>query len=185
MKTGPINAAHFFPGEEDFYFDRQMERDKRNFESTENWIYLGADIRDNLYSKVGITTGNLQSRSYSSAMPNYYLFCAFKAEIPTSKAHLEIVENDILANLDSQFGQHFRMRHTESGLLSECYYGIEFKYIFQAVHQIIYYRHPNSFIRVLHEDYFENPIGSTVKCEFNERVVKDKKNWESLILQAD
>ena len=185
MKIGPINADHFFLREKDFDLQRQMERDQINFESTENWIYLGADIRDNLYSKIGITTGNLQSRSYSSAMPNYYLFCAFKAEIPTSKAQLEMVENDILANLDIQFGQQLRMRHAESGSLSECYYGVEFKYIFHAVHQILYYRHPNSFGKVVYEDVFENPIGSTVRCEFNEKVVNNKKYWESLILQAD
>ncbi|QIL84332.1 hypothetical protein G7047_30400 (plasmid) [Diaphorobacter sp. HDW4A] len=185
MIIRPINADHLYPGVEDFELDRQMERDKRNFESTENWIYLGADIRDIFYSKVGITTGNLQSRSYSSAMPNYYLFCAFKAEIPTSKARLELVENDILANLDNQFGQQFRMCHAESGTLSECYYGVEFKYIFQAVHQIIYYRHPNAFTRILCEDDYGNAIGSRVRCEFNEVVVKNKKYWESLILQAD
>ena len=185
MIIRPINADHLYPGVEDFELDRQIERDKRNFESTENWIYLGADIRDIFYSKVGITTGNLQSRSYSSAMPNYYLFCAFKAEVETSKAQLEVIESDILANLDDQFGEHLRMRHAESGMLSECYYGVEFKDIFQTVHHIIYYRHPNRFTRVQYEDNFENPIGSLVKCEFNEKVVKNKKYWESLILQDD
>jgi hypothetical protein len=50
----------------------------KSFESAERWLYLGADATNASFARIGITMGDLRSRSYSSANPNYYLFCAFK-----------------------------------------------------------------------------------------------------------
>lgn len=76
------------------------ERDQRNFESLTKWLYLGADLKDSRFAKVGLTMDDLASRSYSSANPNYYLFCAFKCRDNITKAEIENIERSAFEYLE-------------------------------------------------------------------------------------
>ncbi len=111
-----------------------MERDRINFESPNKWLYVGADCRNLNFAKIGITMNDLRSRSYSSANPNYYLFCAFQCEQSTTKEQLERIEQCALIYLDDVFrydnGLTKRACHFESGYLSECYYDVDFEDFF-------------------------------------------------------
>lgn len=77
----------------DFKTAAVMERDRINFESPNKWLYVGADCRNLNFAKIGITMNDLRSRSYSSANPNYYLFCAFQCQQSTTKEQLEVLNS--------------------------------------------------------------------------------------------
>ncbi|HCD4537500.1 TPA: hypothetical protein NBQ86_002512, partial [Enterobacter hormaechei] len=79
------------------------ERNKKDFESLTKWLYLGADIKDSGFAKVGLTMDDLSSRSYSSANPNYYLFCAFKCRDDLTKTEVEKIERSTLEYLERVF----------------------------------------------------------------------------------
>lgn len=49
---------------DDYKLASVLERDRADFESTNIWFYVGADYRDSRFAKVGITMGDLRSRSY-------------------------------------------------------------------------------------------------------------------------
>lgn len=145
-----------------------QERDKANFESPNNWIYLGADIRNACYAKVGLTMGDLSSRSYSSANPNYHIFCAFQCYLSTSVEQLKGIEEGALAYLDIMF-PHCRAYHYESQVLSECYYDVSFKDFFISLHNYLHDYHLNNFMTDQHLNEMDENDGYTLSMLFNPR----------------
>ncbi|ECO7278095.1 hypothetical protein FXO89_23090 [Salmonella enterica] len=138
------------PEDADYKQEAIHERDKANFESLEKWVYLGADIRNPSYAKIGITMGDLTKRSYSSANPNYYLYCAFKCQSYLKKEQLKEIEKDVLKYLDSVYcwedDRTKRVPHYESGILSECYFDIEFAEFFEDLHSYLLQTHIRHFV---------------------------------------
>lgn len=153
-----------------------MERDKLNFESRSIWLYVGADYSNARYAKVGITMGDLASRSYSSANPRYFLFCAFQCYHNTTKEELERIEGDALAYLDDVFkednGQTKRARHFESQRLSECYYDINFEEFFACLHDYLWENHIRYFQTCDYVDEGDTDCvyGGVLSWIFNPRV---------------
>src|SRR5580700_10817336 len=96
---------------------------RKDFESSTNWLYLGANAVHVNFAKIGLTMGDLSSRSYGSVDPNYYLFCAFKSKHNISNIELKNMENNILYKFENLYknddGSTKRLRHYESERLSE------------------------------------------------------------------
>ncbi|WP_146749210.1 hypothetical protein [Paracidovorax anthurii] len=159
-------------------------KSKENFESTEKWLYLGANDRDRAFAKVGITMGNLTTRSSSSESPGYYLFCAFKCVNNITKNQLESIEEDALSHLEGVFrhsdGSIKRALHYESEYISECFFEVDFLDFFRALHYHLYKNHRNDFMPC----GFENDEGEFLDCEFNPRISRDEINrYIRMILQ--
>ncbi|MFM5727890.1 hypothetical protein ACET8R_15100 [Aeromonas veronii] len=169
--------------DDDYKMAAVMERDKVNFESPNIWFYVGADSRDPSFVKVGITMGDLRSRSYSSANPNYHLFCAFQCYHHTTKSQLESIETGALAYLDDLFPNH-RARHWESQHLSECYYNIDFEKFFSCLHDYLLDNHHRNFQTAAFENEIGVEEGYALAWEFNPRLSpKVKSRFRSLILR--
>ena len=161
---------------------------KENFESTEKWLYLGSNARDSGFAKVGMTMGNLTTRSSSPENPSYYLFCAFKCRHNITKSELKDLEADALSYLGSVFvhpdGSSKRAKHHESELISECFYDVDFHEFFRELHSYIYENHRNYFTisGFENEDGFDE--GEFVDCEFNSRMSRNEINsYIRMILQ--
>lgn len=95
--------------DDDYKMAAVMGRDKENFESSNIWFYVGADCRNPSFAKVGITQGDLRSRSYSSANPNYHIFCAFQCTQDTTNAQLKSIERNALGKV---LTSHLAQKHT-------------------------------------------------------------------------
>lgn len=168
------------PADADYKMEWLYNRDKENFESTDKWIYLGADAQNPTFAKVGITMGDLASRSYSSANPNFYLFCAFQCVQSTTKSQLEEIERSAHCYLDRVFtksdGSTKRVRHFESGRMSECYYDVDFNYFFQCLHDFLYENHSRFFS--ICGFYNDDDIleGDFLNCEFNRHIPLEQSN---------
>ncbi|HBH6890678.1 hypothetical protein QO199_24525 [Serratia bockelmannii] len=172
------------PVDADYKIEAIHQRNKEDFESLEKWLYLGADSKNAAYAKIGITTGNMASRSYSSVNPGYYLFCAFKCAASTTKAQLEDIERSVLHYLDGVFtkkdGTTKREYHFESRRLSECYYDIDFNELFWHLHHHLFEKHTNHFI----VGYLDGYAGDFLDCEFNPTFSLEKKiSYIKMILQ--
>lgn len=144
---------------------------RENFESTHKWLYLGANSRDIEFAKVGITLGDLTTRSSSSESPGYYLFCAFKCRSNISKSQLEEIEKSALSYLEGVFtyldGSTKRASHHDSGRISECFYDVDFLDFFGELHYYLYQNHCNYFMRVGFENEAGFDEGDFLDCEFN------------------
>lgn len=153
---------------------------KANFESTDKWLYIGADVKNNEFAKIGLTMGDLTTRSSSSGNPNYYIFCAFKCKHNITKAQLEKIERDTLEYLDSVFtnpdGSTKRELHAESGRISECFYNIDFIKFFNTSHYYLYENHCNHFILAGFENDAGFVEGEFLDCEFNKRMSRNEIN---------
>lgn len=164
---------------------------KNNYESLHGWIYLGADAKNKNFAKIGLTMGDLASRSYSSSNPNYYLFCAFKCKHDISKDKLEIIEGKILGKIEelhkNRDGSSARMRHYESGFLSECFDPVSFLDFFKDLHLEIYENHRNDFVTCeWWEDHSLESEGTFVDCIFNPKIsLKERNSYIRMILQYD
>ncbi|MFA4105751.1 hypothetical protein OQJ40_27095 [Serratia nevei] len=172
------------PADADYKMEAIHQRDKDNFESLEKWLYLGADSKNASYAKIGITMGNLASRSYSSCNPGYYLFCAFKCTARTTQAQLEDIERSVLDYLDGEFtredGTTKREPHFESGRISECYYDIDFNELFWHLHHHLFKKHTNHFIIGCLDGY----EGDFLDCKFSSSLSLEKqKSYIAMILQ--
>lgn len=146
---------------------------KLNFESTTKWLYLGTNTRDSQFAKVGITMGDLTSRSSSSESPGYHLFCAFKCRDNISRSELERIEQSALNHLEKLFtysdGSTKRASHHESERISECFYDVNFLDLFGELHYYLYENHCNYFIRSSFENNERGDEGDFLDCEFNRR----------------
>jgi hypothetical protein len=158
--------------DDDYKMAWVMKRDKSNFESKNNWVYLGADRRDSSFAKVGITTKGLETRSYSPANPNYYLFCAFQCYYNTTPEQLRHIERGAFNYLDRVFGLDKRGVHTESQRLSECYYGIDFEAFFIHLHDYLWNNHIQHFQSCSYVDNEDSSLvyGSLLSFQFNQLV---------------
>lgn len=146
---------------------------KENFESTDKWLYLGANARDSEFAKVGITMGDLTTRSSSSESPGYYLFCAFKCRNSITRSQLEEIEKSALNYLESLFvypdGSTKRALHHESERISECFYDVDFLDFFNELHYYLYQYHCNYFMLTVFENEARIDEGEFLDCEFNTR----------------
>lgn len=161
------SQAYDLPIPEDYKIATVMQHDKANYESSMIWLYLGAVERHPDFAKIGITMGDLSTRSSSSANPDYHLFCAFQCDQRTTKEQLESIEQSALNYLDNVFGQEKRARHKESQRLSECYYGINFTEFFLSLHDYLLDNHVRYFQTVgyYNDQGFEEAY--SLSCYFN------------------
>ncbi|MGE8681523.1 MAG: hypothetical protein ACN6PE_23155 [Achromobacter marplatensis] len=168
------------------YVEQELQRD---FESVEKWLYLGADSLDRTFVKVGMTVGDLRSRSYSSSRPSYFLFCAFKCKDKLSRADIKIIEKDVLSRIDwlhrNPDGSSKRMRHFESGAISECFSSVDFLEFYRDVHDAIYDHHRNNFVISGWVNEFGVEDGEFVDCIFNENTMNDYKAYMRKIIRYD
>lgn len=159
---------------------------KRNFESIEKWLYLGADAKNLNFAKIGITMGDLSSRSYSSGNPNYYLFCAFKCKYNLSQLELKNIEEDILMRFEEIYtnddGSTKRLKHYESDFSSECFYPVNFLEFFINLHLEIYQSHRNSFVICGFDDGFGGVDAEFIDCIFSPKI-GNKNKYIKMILQ--
>ncbi len=175
------------PVDADYKMEYIYERDKSNFESSYKWLYVGADARNPTYAKIGMTMGNLVSRSYSSANPGFYLFCAFQCDQSTTRAQLEQIERSVLRYLDDLFtdedGKTKRVCHFESGRISECYYDIDFESFFISLHEYLYRNHARYF-QFSGIESNGDIVGDYLDCEFNQHLSRKEINsYIRMILQ--
>lgn len=161
----------------------------RNLESTDKWLYLGADDLNNSFAKIGMTMGNLGSRSYSSGSPSFYLFCAFKFRYNISKQKAKQIEDDVLSRIEERHrdvnGLSTRMCHYESGQLSECFFPVNFFALFKDLHDVIYSHHRDSFVISGYINEFGIDDGEFVDCIFNPRHKKHHNEYIKMILRYD
>lgn len=154
------------------YYLEQIER--KNFNSVDKWIYLGSDIVDSSFVKVGLTMGNLTTRSYSSSRPTYYIFCAFKCLPHVSEQELTDIERDVLSRIDDYHrnsdGTSKRMFHYDSGRISECFHPVDFMRFFVDLHQLIYNSYRSRFVCKAYDDGSGLAVGEFVDCIFNRDV---------------
>lgn len=83
---------------------------------SDNWIYVGADIHDHNWSKVGKTTRGLHTRHTSSQRPGYFIFTAYNiiwGNVHEIESHLL----DLISNEDNII----RQVHYSTGSESECF----------------------------------------------------------------
>lgn len=170
----------------DYKIDHVEMEARRNYESREKWLYLGADARDSTFAKIELTMGDLSSRSYSSARPSYYIFCAFKCRYYLSKPELETIEEDILSELEYIYsdsdGSTARLDHYESGRPSECFSPIDFQDFFVNLHLEIFEKHRDSFVISSLDDGAGRYYGEFVDCIMNKKIA-NKQKYLSMIIQ--
>ena len=165
------------------YLHEQMARE---FESMEGWIYLGADITNPRYARIGMTKGDLGSRSYSSANPNYYLFCAFKCKPELHESQIKTIENIILQRFQDGYrypnGMTKRAVFYESGQYWDCFYDIDFLEIFVALHEQLYTNYRSVFTTCGVVDDAGGDAGVIIECLFNPKVPNQNK-YRQMIAQ--
>lgn len=83
---------------------------------TNNWIYIGADISNKEWSKVGKTTRRLNTRHVSTQNTGYFIFTAFNL----TSGDVHKIETELLAHLESVEGVR-REHHFSTGRKSECF----------------------------------------------------------------
>lgn len=93
-------------GSEDFY----------NSQDTNDWIYIGGDIYNRMWSKVGKTTNGLNTRHRSSQSPGYFIYTAFNI----IRGNVHEIESELLNHLEGVHGLT-RMAHFSTGNPSECF----------------------------------------------------------------
>ncbi|MBR7681738.1 MULTISPECIES: hypothetical protein [Acinetobacter calcoaceticus/baumannii complex] len=172
----------------DYKTDQLMHDTFQNLQNVNKWLYLGADITNHSWAKIGITTGDLRSRSYSSANPNYYIFCAFQFKYNVTIDEMRKVEVDMLNMFDQDFLQMYgdsrRLKHYESKTLSECYCPVNFSFVFEKLHDVLFNDYSFYFKKIGHENEFGDEVGATLICEFNPTFpLERKKSLLSKLMQ--
>ena len=158
----------------------------KNLESTTRWLYLGADATNPGFARIGMTMGDLRSRSYGSVNANYYLFCAFKCRHDLSELELKQIETAILDEFQNRYlnddGSTKRLSFYESGYLSDCFSNVNFAEFFADLHYEIYENYRNSFVICGMDDGAGGVDGEFVDCIFNDKV-RNKDDYRRLIIQ--
>jgi hypothetical protein len=83
---------------------------------TNDWIYIGGDIYNRIWSKVGKTTNGLNTRHRSSQNPGYFIYTAFNI----IRGNVHEIELSLLEYLDAEPDLE-RLIHFSTGNLSECF----------------------------------------------------------------
>lgn len=165
----------------DYKMEIMHEHDKRNFESREKWFYVGADLFHKNRVKVGITMGDLGSRSYSSGNPDYFLYCAFKCQDSISKEQLRTIEMDVLKGLDIAYANQ-RMMHAESQYRSEWYRDVKFDDFVIYVHRLLFKNHRSFFIIEGLESHWDTNY-DLIACLFNKRyTIEQQQHYRERLL---
>lgn len=174
----------------DPFADYKMEfvhnESKADFESTEKWLYLGANARDSGFSKIGITKGNLATRSSSSESPSYYLFCAFKCRRNIEIPKLKAIETSALKHLEDIFvydnGSTKREFHRDSGRISECFHDVNFLDFFVELHCFLYENYRNYFSIAGFDNEAGSDDGEFIDCEFHRRMTREEINRHIIMI---
>jgi hypothetical protein len=93
-------------GSEDFY----------NSCETGDWIYIGGDIYNRIWSKVGKTTNGLNTRHRSPQNPGYFIYAAFNI----IRGNVHEIESKLLKHLEDEHDLTRRV-HFSTGNPSECF----------------------------------------------------------------
>lgn len=93
-------------GSEEFYSNHE----------TNDWIYIGGDIYNRTWSKVGKTTNGLNTRHRSPQNPGYFIYTAFNI----IRGSVHEIESNLLRHLDIEPNLE-RLIHFSTGNLSECF----------------------------------------------------------------
>lgn len=93
-------------GSEDFYCPPE----------TSDWIYVGGDIYNRSWAKVGKTTNGLDTRHRSPQNPGYFIYAAFNL----IRGNVHEIESNLLTHL-SAMPDITRLVHFSTGNLSECF----------------------------------------------------------------
>ena len=164
----------------DYKTEQLMHDAIQNLQNVRKWLYLGADISNREWVKIGITTGDLRSRSYSSANPNYYIFCAFQFNYNVTMKEMRRVELDMHNKFDryfiSQYGSSRRLNHFESGRPSECYCPVDFLFVLEDLHYELFHNYSLYFSKIGYENEIDDIDGATVRCEFSPTLPKKMQN---------
>lgn len=92
------------------------------FQPSKNWIYIGADIYNTNFSKVGKTTLGPHTRHTSSQSPGYFIYTAFNivnSEL-FCKCDVHSIEKELLSYLTFDC-KLVRLPHISTGTQSECF----------------------------------------------------------------
>lgn len=84
---------------------------------SDNWIYIGADVSNHQWSKIGKTTIGLHTRHTSSQNPGYFIYTAYN--IINGDVHT--IEESLLNYIESLDGV-VRQNHISTGRKSECFF---------------------------------------------------------------
>lgn len=82
-----------------------------------SWIYVGGDINNISWSKVGKTTNGLNTRHTSAQNPGYFIYAAFQL----IRGSVHEIESRVLKYLEVDCGLE-RIPHFSTGSPSECFY---------------------------------------------------------------
>lgn len=107
-----------------------------------DWIYVGGDIYNQTWSKVGKTTIGLNTRHTSSQNPGYFIYTAFNI----IRGNVHEIESKLLDYLNAVPNLE-RLIHFSTGNLSECF------------------RLNPEQMTFLVEDFIKNNYGSSVTYE--------------------
>jgi len=167
--------------DDDYEIEQMMHDTIQNLQNAKKWLYLGADISNPEWVKIGITAGDLRSRSYSSANPNYYIFCAFQFDYKVTIEEMRKVEMEIHYKFDQDFRQMYghsrRLPHYESRRLSECYWPVDFLYVFEKLHSELFHNYGLYFPKIGYENEIGDEDGETVYCEFSPTIDQTRKQY--------
>lgn len=94
-------------GSEEFYSSSESN----------DWIYIGGDIYNREWSKVGKTTNGPDTRHRSSQNPGYFIYAAFNI----IRGNVHEIEKNLLSYLSEQPNLG-RLVHFSTGNLSECFW---------------------------------------------------------------
>ena len=84
---------------------------------SDDWIYIGADIYRNEWSKIGKTTRGLNTRHTSSQNPGYFIYTAYNIV----RGDVHEIETKLLNRVESIFSDR-RLLHFSTGSKSECFF---------------------------------------------------------------
>ena len=98
-----------------------MSIDKDGYDDAEgdgdrNWIYVGGDINNTDWSKVGKTTGSLTTRHRSSQNPGFYIYTAFQVV----RGSVDEIEANLIKDLKGSHGLE-ALAHFSTTNTSECF----------------------------------------------------------------
>nr|WP_313093224.1 GIY-YIG nuclease family protein [Moraxella sp. CTOTU48268] len=93
---------------------------KRQYNSVKAWIYIGIDTDRMEMAKIGLTTGELQTRATSSQNPFYTLLVAFKVKVGIDSFQIAQIERAVLTEVAKHYD---RIDHYNTGRRSEWFYG--------------------------------------------------------------
>lgn len=185
MKKNVIPSYNFIISDDYKLADIEMDI-MSNFESTERWLYLGADAANPDFARIGITMRDLRSRSYSSANPNYYLFCAFKCIHNLPVVNLKSMESDVLREFENYYrdqnGLTKRAKFYESDVFSDCFYNIDFEDFLRHLHYFLYTNYRQNFVISAMDYGFGVVDGEFIDCIFNQKV-KNQNRYRQMLIQ--